>query len=154
MESDAGEIVGAMNIEFWYWLILAAILFALETFAPGAVLMWFGFGAALTGIVLWLFPDLALAWQLLLFGASSILSLYLWRQSRWFRDPPSPEPELNNRLLSQIGKQYVLSEPIVQGSGSLRVGDSNWRVRGADLPAGTRVAVVGVDGIILLVEAV
>lgn len=143
-----------MNIEFWYWLILAAILFTLEMIAPGAVLMWFGFGAAMTGVVLWLIPDLALAWQLLLFGATSLLSLFAWRQSRFFRDPPLPEPELNNRLLSQIGKQYVLNEPIVQGSGSMRIGDSTWRVRGADLPAGTRVEIVGVEGIILLVEAV
>lgn len=143
-----------INLEFWYWLILAAVLFTLEIFAPGAILMWFGFGAALTGLILWLVPDLALAWQLLLFGASSLLSLLAWRQSPWFRDPPSPEPELNNRLLSQIGKQYVLNEPIVQGSGSIRIGDSSWRVRGTDLPAGTRVKIVGVEGIILLVEAV
>lgn len=143
-----------LNFEFWYWLILAAVLFTLEMFAPGAVLMWFGFGAALTGVVLWLFPDLALAWQLLMFGATSLLSLYAWRKSRFFRNPPSSEPELNNRLLSQIGKRYVLSEPIVRGSGSMRIGDSQWRVRGEDLPAGTRVEVVGVEGIILLVEAV
>lgn len=143
-----------MTLEFWYWLILAAILFILEMLAPSVVLMWFGFGAVLTGLVLWLFPDLSLAWQLLLFGATSLLSLYAWRKSRFFRDPPSQEPELNNRLLSQIGKRYVLSEPIVQGKGSMRIGDSTWRVRGADLPAGTRVEVVGVEGIILLVEVV
>lgn len=142
------------EVEFWYWLLLAIVLFVLEMFAPGAILLWFGFGAAITGLVLWLFPDLGLAWQLLIFGAASLLSLFAWRKSKFFRGPASTEPELNNRLLSQIGKKYILSEPIVQGSGSMRIGDSSWRVRGADLPAGTRVEVVGVEGIILLVEAV
>ncbi|MFI0398511.1 MAG: NfeD family protein [Thiolinea sp.] len=143
-----------IEVEFWYWLIFGAVLFTLEMFIPGAVFLWFGFGAAITGLVFWLFPDLGLAWQLLIFGTTSLLSLYAWRKSRFFRNPPSTEPELNNRLLSQIGKHYVLNEPIVQGSGSVRIGDSAWRVRGADLPAGTRVEVVGVEGIILLVEAV
>ena len=143
-----------IEVEFWYWLIFGTVLFTLEMFIPGAVFLWFGFGAAITGLVFWLFPDLGLAWQLLIFGTTSLLSLYAWRKSRFFRNPPSTEPELNNRLLSQIGKHYVLNEPIVQGSGSVRIGDSAWRVRGADLPAGTRVEVVGVEGIILLVEAV
>lgn len=142
------------EVEFWYWLLLAIVLFVLEMFAPGAILLWFGFGAAITGLVLWLFPDLGQAWQLLVFGVASLLSLFAWRKSNFFRGPVSTEPELNNRLLSQIGKRYILSEPIVQGSGSMRIGDSSWRVRGADLPAGTRVEVVGVEGIILLVEAV
>lgn len=143
-----------MSFEFWYWLILGAVLLTLEMLAPGVVLMWFGFGAVLTGVVLWIFPELSLGWQLLLFGATSILSLYAWRQSKFFRDPPPTEPELNNRLLSHIGKRYVLNEAIIQGSGSLKIGDSTWRVRGKDLPAGTKVEVVGVEGIILLVEAV
>ncbi|HMT92439.1 NfeD family protein [uncultured Thiothrix sp.] len=143
-----------MSFEFWYWLILGAVLLTLEMLAPGVVLMWFGFGAVLTGVVLWIFPELSLGWQLLLFGATSILSLYAWRQSKFFRDPPPMEPELNNRLLSHIGKRYVLNEAIIQGSGSLKIGDSTWRVRGKDLPAGTKVEVVGVEGIILLVEAV
>jgi len=154
MENHAGEEISMLEVEFWYWLILGVVLFILEILAPGAIVMWFGFGAMLTGLVLWLFPSMGIAWQLLIFGATSGLSLYAWRQSGFFRGPVSTEPELNNRLLSQVGKKYVLSEPIVQGSGSVRVGDSTWRVRGQDLPAGTQVEVVGVDGIILLVEAV
>jgi len=43
---------------------------------------------------------------------------------------------------------------MVDGEGRVRVGDSVWKVRGEDLPAGTKVAVKGVDGTILLVEEV
>jgi inner membrane protein len=46
-----------------------------------------------------------------------------------------------------------LSEPIQNGRGKARIDDSVWRVEGADLPAGTQVKVMAVDGAILKVEA-
>ena len=128
----------------------------LEILAPGAILMWFGAGALLTGLVLWLVPDLAIGWQLLIFALVSGVSVLAWRYSRFFGDEntPPPDPTLNNRLQSYIGKEYSLSEAIINGRGAVRVVDSNWRVQGRDMPAGTRVRVIGVEGITFLVEAV
>jgi membrane protein implicated in regulation of membrane protease activity len=40
----------------------------------------------------------------------------------------------------------VLAEPIVNGQGRVRIDDTNWRLTGPDLPAGTRVKVIGTDG--------
>lgn len=142
------------QVEFWYWLILGVAFIALEVFAPGAILMWFGFGAIVTGIVLWVFPDMGLALQILLFAIVSGVSVLAWRQSRFFREEatPSDDPTLNNRLNSHIGKEYTLTDAIVNGRGSMRVADSNWRVRGEDMPAGTRVRITAVDGILFIVE--
>lgn len=138
--------------EFWHWLIFGMLLMALEVFAPAMVLMWFGFGAMVAGAALWLFPSLALGWQILIFGVVSLVSVFGWRLSR-FREEnvTSDAPDLNNRLHSHIGKEYVLIEAIINGRGSMRVGDTAWRVRGEDLPAGTRVRVTGVDGVIFTV---
>lgn len=143
------------QIEFWYWLILGVAFFALEVFAPGAILMWFGFGAIVVGALLWLIPGLDFAWQVLIFAAISGASVLAWRRSRFFREEatPSDEPGLNNRLQSYIGKEYTVTEAIHNGRGSIRAGDSNWRVSGPDSPLGTRVRVVAVDGIIFVVEA-
>ena len=143
-------------IQFWYWLILGVTFLAREIMAPGAILMWFGAGAVVTGLVLWLLPDLAIGWQLLIFAVVSGVSVLAWRNSRFFNEEgmPSPDPTLNNRLQSYVGKEYNLSEAIVNGRGSMRVVDSNWRVQGKDMPQGTRVKVVGVEGITFLVEAV
>ena len=35
----------------------------------------------------------------------------------------------------------------------MRVGDGEWKVSGDDLPAGTVVRVIGVDGIVMRVES-
>ena len=118
--------------------------------------MWFGAGALVTGLVLWLLPELAIGWQLLIFAVVSGVSVLVWRNSRFFNEEstPPPDPTLNNRLQSYVGKEYNLSEAITNGRGSMRVVDSNWRVQGKDMPEGTRVKVVGVEGITFLVEAV
>jgi hypothetical protein len=141
------------HLEFWYWLIFGMLLMALEVLAPAMVVMWFGFGAIVTGIALWLIPSLALGVQILIFALVSIVSVFGWRKSG-FREENihSDTPELNNRLHSHIGKEYVLTTAISDGRGLMRVGDSPWRVHGADMPAGTRVRVTGVDGVIFTVE--
>lgn len=143
-------------IQFWYWLILGVIFLGLEILAPGAILMWFGAGALVTGFILWLLPDLAIGWQLLAFAAVSGISVIAWRNSGFFSEKniPSPDPTLNNRLQSHIGKEYTLTQAIVNSRGSVRIGDSNWRVQGTDMPQGKKVKVVGVEGISFLVEAV
>ncbi|MBK8452279.1 MAG: NfeD family protein [Thiofilum sp.] len=144
-----------MEIAYWHWLSLGVLLFALEIVVPGAILMWFGFGAIVTGIVLWLIPSFTLAAQLIVFVILSIISLLAWRKSPWYKDEttPSDTPGLNNRLQSHIGKVYMLSTPIINGRGSVEVDGSIWQVQGADLPAGTRVKVVSLDGTFFNVTA-
>jgi membrane protein implicated in regulation of membrane protease activity len=54
-----------------------------------------------------------------------------------------------------VGTDFYLDEPIVRGYGRMRVGDSSWRVKGADCPAGAKVRVVAVEeGSLLRVEQV
>ena len=141
------------HLAFWHWLVFGVLLMALEIFAPAMLVMWFGFGAIVTGILLWLIPDMGLSWQLLIFAVVSGSSVLGWRKSR-FREEniSSDSPDLNNRLHSHIGKEYVLTEAIVNGRGTMRVGDTAWRVTGEDLPSGTRVRVTGVDGVLFTVE--
>ncbi len=60
-------------------------------------------------------------------------------------------PNLNQRGMQHIGAEFVLVEPIEQGSGKARVGDGVWKVSGPELPAGARVRVTGVNGTVLTV---
>ncbi|QLQ34283.1 MAG: NfeD family protein [Candidatus Thiothrix singaporensis] len=143
-----------LHIEFWHWLIFGLLLLALEVAAPAMVLLWFGFGAIVAGVALWLIPPLSIGWQIIIFGVVSLASVFGWRKSRFFREESitSDTPDLNNRLRSHIGREYALTEAIINGRGSIRVGDTAWRVRGPDLPSGSRVRVTGVDGVIFTVE--
>jgi membrane protein implicated in regulation of membrane protease activity len=51
------------------------------------------------------------------------------------------QPLLNQRERQLVGRTATLEEPIVEGRGRIRLGDTLWRVSGPDLPAGTRVRV-------------
>ena len=48
---------------------------------------------------------------------------------------------------------FTLEKPIVDGSGTVRIDDTIWRVAGPDAPAGSRVKVVSADGASLTVAA-
>jgi membrane protein implicated in regulation of membrane protease activity len=142
----------AKQLAWWHWWIAAAVLAALETVAPGAVAIWFAVGAAVVGALLLLVP---LPWQLqlLLFGALSVVALFLWRRYRPAEPDSAESPHLNRRGEQYVGQLCMLLEPISGGYGRARVGDSVWKVSGPELPAGTRVRVTGADGTVLTVEA-
>jgi len=52
-----------------------------------------------------------------------------------------------------IGRRVMVVEPIVNGRGKVKVGDSVWLVEGADCAVGSLVEVVGVQGVTLKVVA-
>lgn len=64
----------------------------------------------------------------------------------------SDHPFLNKRSAKFVGDTYTLDEPIVNGKGRMKVGESWWRVEGPDLPAQTRVKVIAASGVVLKVE--
>ena len=68
------------------------------------------------------------------------------------RAPPvTDKPTLNRRGASYVGRHLTLLEPIRDVLGWAKVGDGRCRVAGPDLPAGSHVQVVGVDGATLRV---
>ncbi|MDF1530326.1 MAG: NfeD family protein, partial [Sedimenticola sp.] len=66
----------------------------------------------------------------------------------------SDQPRLNRRGEQYIGRIFTLSEPMVNGQGKIKVDDSIWKISGADCPAGARVKVVDVDGVVLKVALI
>ena len=143
------------TIEFWHWLVIGVFFLALEVLAPGAILMWFGFGGLLTGGLLWLIPSMNLEWQVLIFAIFSGISVLAWRKFGINNaEIETDQPNLNNRLQTYIGQQTVLIEAIENGTGLAKIGDSAWKVKGETLPKGTQVRIVAVDGIFFKVEAV
>jgi membrane protein implicated in regulation of membrane protease activity len=141
-----------LELGAWNWLILAALFLALEIMAPGIFLVWFGIAAALVG-VLALMVEIAWQWQLVLFAVLSVAAVYLAQKYlRGDGEEPSDRPLLNRRALQHVGKSYVLAEPIENGRGTVKIGDSLWRVEGPDAPQGKRVTVTGADGTVLQVK--
>lgn len=140
------------QLVFWHWFALGLLLLIGEVIGFGGYLLWPGIAAVVTGTLLVLFPDMPWELQALVFAVGSVVSLVLWRRHIRLHPKQVDQPFLNKRAASYVGRVLVLSEPLENGRGKLRVDDSNWEVTGPDLPAGTRVRVVGNAEMILQVE--
>ena len=138
--------------DYWHWWILALALVILETVVPGTYFLWMGISAAVMGLLAWFVPAMGWETQLMLFAILSLVSIVGWRAWQHRHPDHSDQPMLNRRGEQYIGRVFTLDTAIENGFGRVRVGDSLWRVSGADRPAGLRVRVVAVDGVILVVE--
>ncbi|MDB5988454.1 MAG: NfeD family protein [Nevskia sp.] len=141
-----------ITFQFWHWWVAGLALLALEAFLPGAFFLWMGVSALLVGALLWLLPELATFWQVVLFAILSIGSVLTWRRLRKRRPEAAGETRINERGRLYEGRSFTLGTAIVDGIGNLRVDDGQWRVAGPDLPAGTQVRVIAVEGATLRVE--
>lgn len=140
------------KLVFWHWFALAVILGILDV-ALGAnfLFVWCGISAAIVGILMLIIPNMLWEYQLLIFGIGVMASIIVWR--RYLKNRPETDnPNLNRRAQQYVGRVFTLEEPIVNGRGKVRVDDTTWRVEGEDLPIGTKVRVVNVDGVVLKVE--
>lgn len=65
----------------------------------------------------------------------------------------SEDEELNDRGTRYIGNKYTLERAMQNGEGKIRIGDTLWLVRGDfEADVGSKVKVIGSDGVVLLVE--
>ena len=135
----------------WNWLILGVTLMLLELAAPGVFLFWLGLAAFLVGLASFAFSP---SWQaqLIMFSVFAVAAVPLWRRFAMKSSQPSASnPFLNRRTDALVGRVFTLEKPIVDGSGTVRIDDTVWRVSGPDTPAGSRVRVVKADGASLTV---
>lgn len=137
------------QVDYWHWWILAGILLLIEMLAPSFFFLWLAIAAAVTGLVMLGVPGLDWEYQMMIFSGLSVFSIALFRRYQRRNPETTDQPTLNRRGEQYIGRTFTLDEPIVNRDGSLRVDDSTWRIAGADLPAGTRVTVTGVNGVVL-----
>lgn len=143
-------MIDITELKWWHWMVFAVVLAALETFLPGAVAIWFACAAAVIGLLLVVIP---IPWQIQLIGFAvlGVVLMLAYLNYRKKHPETADQPTLNQRGVQYIGAEFVLVEPIEQGSGKAKVGDGVWKVSGPELPAGARVRVTGVNGAVLTV---
>ena len=134
------------------WAAIALLLFAAEAMAPGAFMLWMGFAATVVFVGVLLIDGVPVLAQVAAFILLSFISIQIYR--RWFRrnEPQSDRPHLNQRANTLVGHVAKLDQAIVNGRGRVQIADAFWVVEGSDLPAGTPVRVVAVDGMVLKVQ--
>lgn len=145
-----------MELGPWNWVVIGLILLALEVAIPGVFLLWFGLAAIVTGTLSLMFGHTAFfGWevQVLLFLILSIA--FAFKGKAWMdKDNDSDQPLLNQREAQLVGRTATLEQPIKEGYGRIRIDDTQWRVKGPDLPVGAKVKIASVDSGDLVVEPI
>ena len=141
------------SLGVWAWFIAGALLLVAEVLAPGVFMLWLGVAALLVGVIS-LFVDWTWQAQFIAFAIFSFAAIPLWRRLATRDGAATDQPFLNRRAEALVGRIFTLEKPIIDGSGTMRIDDTVWRITGADVPAGSRVKVAQVDGTALRVELV
>jgi hypothetical protein len=139
------------SLGFWDWFIAGALLLVLEVLAPGVFMLWLGLAAMLVGAIS-IFVDWSWQAQFIAFAVFSVAAIPLWLRLSRQVGTTTDQPFLNRRAEALVGRIFTLEKPIVDGSGTIPIDDTVWRITGANVPAGSRVKVVRVEGTALHVE--
>ena len=136
----------------WLWAIGGVVLLICELVAPGFFLLFIGAAGIATGVFTLLF-GLNLPAQMILFAIYTALAVMIGR--RWYAQPHTPDQRLlNEPSRRMIGRQLVVTEPVDEHGGRVKVGDGEWSARGGPAAIGERVEVIGLEGNCLMVEPV
>ncbi len=141
------------EITHWYWWVFVCIFLILEALAPGVIFLWLAIASGVLGLLMLFFPSLDFSLQLFLFAllslGSAVTSTFVVRRWQQGNDEDDFEEHPGRFYVDRV---LTLTDPIVNGRGRIPLDDSIWKITGPDTPAGSRVKVVGVEGILLKVE--
>jgi membrane protein implicated in regulation of membrane protease activity len=127
------------------WLILAGALAAGETVSGTFILLMMSGGAAAGAITATFAPA---AVQVIVAIVATLALLWLVRPVAIRHMNPGPAAITGSDAL--VGKEAVVLAKVTQDGGRVRLNGAEWSARAIDpkqdLPAGTRVSVVKIDG--------
>jgi membrane protein implicated in regulation of membrane protease activity len=146
-----------IKVLYWYWLVFGMLLMIAELFIPSFTIFWFGLGALIVALILWLLPELSLSWQLFIWAIASIVFTLLW--FTFFK------PLMTDRTKAGISREAVIGEsgrvirvPQESRRGVVRfatplLGDDEWPfICEQTVASGDRVFVKDFSGNTLIVE--
>lgn len=87
---------------YWHWLVFGMLLMLLELVVPSFTIFWFGLGGLAVGLVLLLFADLSLAWQIFLWVVASTGFVLFWFKVL--------KPQMKDRTMAGISREAVVGE--------------------------------------------
>jgi membrane protein implicated in regulation of membrane protease activity len=146
-----------LEIAYWHWLVLGMLLIIFELFVPSFTIVWFGLAGVAVALVMLLFPDISLVWQLFLWAIMSCLLTFAWFKFI--------KPRMVDRTQAGIAKEALLGQtgqviktPVQGRDGVLRfsvplLGSDEWPFFCSEpVAAGDRVVVREISGNTLIVN--
>jgi membrane protein implicated in regulation of membrane protease activity len=146
-------------MEYYWWLIIALVLFIFEILTPGFVIMWFGVGALVAAACALLGVD-NLTVQIVACIAVSLVLVTLSRtlfKNVFIKNSPGNDIKTNAEAL--IGKIGVVTVPIDNNasSGRILIEAQDWSARSADnsiIEIDSKVKAIKIDGAKFIVERI
>jgi membrane protein implicated in regulation of membrane protease activity len=143
-----------MELVWWHWIVLGLGLGLAELALASFFVIWFGLGAILVGVVLFIAPGISLNLQVLVWTvASSALTALWFRVFRRIADKTQSGQAAE--ALGEIGVLVRAVEPFQKGEVRFQkpvMGSEVWPCLSDEaIAAGERVKVFSVDGQLLKV---
>ncbi len=142
----------------WTWVAIGLLILGIEIMMPSTLLLWPGLSALAVGFITLILGTDAAIWpwqaQVLVFLILAVVLAIIGKRimkNRKYNE--SENPILNERGAQLIGQTAILADPISNGMGRVKIGDTTWRVKGDDTKAGAKVTVVDYDAGTLIVES-
>ncbi|GAB4169175.1 MAG: hypothetical protein Kow0020_02780 [Wenzhouxiangellaceae bacterium] len=141
----------------WFWWILGALLVLSEFFLTGIVAIFFGAGAMLVGVLVWLGVVESTALSIVLWAVLSLALLLVARERIrvWFRGRVSDRWTEDTDLIAARGSRAEVVAPFRNGVGKVRFSGTDWKAECDEdvrLQPGDPVWVTGHQGITLKVS--
>jgi membrane protein implicated in regulation of membrane protease activity len=146
------------EILWWHWIVLGIALMLAELAVPAFFLVWFGLGAVIVGAIVFFVPATGLAWQVILWTASSLAFVLLW--FRIFKPGvhKTRAGMSKGSLIGEVGLVVRDIRPFDKGQIRFQkpiLGAEIWEsVADEEIKVGERIKVVDVEGNILKVGRV
>ncbi|MCP4744975.1 MAG: NfeD family protein [Desulfobacteraceae bacterium] len=87
---------------YWHWLVIGIILMLAEIFLPSFTIFWFGLSAIALGVILMLFAEITLNWQLFIWTVASCLMTFVW--FKFFK------PFMKDRTKAGIAMEAIIGQ--------------------------------------------
>lgn len=140
------------------WFIVGMVLLISEFVIPGLVIGFFGLGALLTSLIVWLGWVENTGKEIFICAVASLVLLLTLRRfvSKWFIGFTSDKRDLGTPPDGVVGKLVEVIEKIEPNSprGRVRLNGASWRAEAdTEIEAGATVEIVAQDGLALKVKA-
>jgi len=142
-----------MEMLYWHWIILGILLILFELVIPSFTAMWFGMAAVVVGAILWLAPDVAGSYQVLIWTALSAALTFFW--FRVFKPKKRHHHALKEEVEGETGLVATLAygnRPGIVRFSSPLLDEDEWPYRSeVVLEVGQQIQVLDVEDNILIV---
>ena len=135
------------------WIVIGLVLMLLEFVVPGFVIIFFGAGGVLTGLLAWIIPGLPGWAQLMIFLISSVGSLLLFR--KFMPGESVNEEEVSDVKTCFIGDTAMVTQSIdPYAGGKIELNGVTWGATSDEaIPAGLKVVIVARKGLSFVVKS-